>query len=272
LSIGQKNLVPWLIVMINLTAHILGTGLLALYLKDHGVNPLLALYYGLWVGSLLAVRLDLPEPLAFGLVIAGLVAVDRGRDGAGWILFGLALFAREVTGVFIAAQGLVYLYNRQWRRTGGLLAVGVAPFLIFQGWIKSVFGGYGIGSGGAMATSFEWVPFLGLLRIAEYSPLLLLIYLVVFGPFVLYPAIIGLWNGLKAVIDERINVGSMAYGLQSLTFLFLPFSTYREPGGLLRYANGLVLGLLVYLGRNQAPGFVKYLPVSFVLLVFLLEV
>ena len=271
-SLGQERWVPWLIVALNLGAHLVGTWVLARYLKEHGVNPLYALYYGIWVGSLLAIRLDLPEPLAFALVILGFQALTSERDWIGWVLMGLALFAREVTGVFIAAQVLVYLYKKQWSRAAGLSTIGVVPFLVFQVWLKSVFGSYGVGSGGAMATSFEWIPFLGILRIASYSGLLFLIYLVIFGPFVIYPALVGVYMGFKSAIEGKINIGSAAYWIQGLTFLFLPFSTYREPGGLLRFANGLVLALLLYISHNRPPRLIRYLPLSFVLLLFLVEV
>jgi hypothetical protein len=63
-----------------------------------------------------------------------------------------------------------------------------------------------------------------------------------------------------------------AYGLHGLSFLFLPFSTYREPGGLLRYADGLILAMMLTMARQGRISYEKYLPLLLVLNLFLLEV
>jgi hypothetical protein len=71
---------------------------------------------------------------------------------------------------------MVYLWRKQWRFVIGITGVAVFPYVIFQIWLWKVFGGFGIGSGGALATSFEWIPLMGLWRIGEYSLILLLGY------------------------------------------------------------------------------------------------
>lgn len=274
LSFNRLKIIPWMIIIINLLAHGLGTWGLAVLLKVRGKNPFYAVYYGLWAGSLLAVRLDLTEPLAFALVIMGMLAGEYGKEFLKWGLFGLALFAKEVVIIFVAAQAVIYLLNKDWCNLGGLIGVTILPFLGFQLWLYQVFGEWGIKSGGEMATGFEWLPFQGLFRIGQVSPWVLAGFLVVFGPFIVYPALAGVWYSGKKIIAQknRLNFSTAAYGLHGILFLFLPFSTYREPGGLLRMANGLILGLILYVSENDRPKFIKYLPLTLVLNAFLLEV
>ncbi len=271
LSFGSLDILPWALAFIGIVAHSLGTWGVAALLKRWRVSPWFALVYGLWVGFVLAVRLDLPEPLAFGLIVAALLAVSDEKHGWAWILYGLALFAKEVTLLFVAAQGLVYLWRRQWRSAFGLGMMTLAPFGLFQFWLWHTFGAFGLGSGGDMATPFEWVPLMGLWRIGAYSPILLFASLVVFGPFVLVPALWGLWVVGKKVWRREIDLLSLGFGLNAAIILFLPFSTFREPGGLLRFSCGLVLSMLLFAVYNRNQKALTYMPLMLVLNVFLLK-
>ncbi len=69
LSFGQADWLPWVIPLIGLSAHLWAVFLLSKLFEDWRVSRWYVLGYGLWVGLLLGLRLDLPEPLAFSLVI-----------------------------------------------------------------------------------------------------------------------------------------------------------------------------------------------------------
>ena len=271
LSLGNLEILPWMLAAIGIVAHSLATWGLAAMLKHWGVNPWYALVYGLWVGFVLAVRLDLPEPLAYGLIIAALLAGSKEKQGSAWILYGLAIFAKEVTLLFVAAQGLVFLWRRQWRSAAGLGLLTLLPFGLFQLWLWNTFGALGVGSGGDMATPFEWIPLMGLWRIGAYSPKLLLGSLVVFGPFLLAPAFWGLWVVGNKVWQREVELIDLIFGLNAAMILFLPFSTFREPGGLLRFACGLVLSMILFAGRYRHQRALRYLPLTLILNVFLLK-
>ncbi len=271
LSFGNLGALPWVLAAIGIIAQSLGTWGVASLLKRWDVNPWYALVYGVWVGFVLAVRLDLPEPLAYSLIVAALMAILNEKHGPAWMLYGLALFAKEVTIVFVAAQSLVYLWRRQWRSAFGLGLLTLLPYGLFQFWLWRIFGALGLGSGGDMATPFEWIPLMGLIRIGAYSPKLLLASLVVFGPFLLLPAFWGLWVVGKKVSQRQINLIDLAFALNALVILFLPFSTFREPGGLLRFSCGLVLALILFVGRGRYQKILRYMPLMLVLNVFLLK-
>lgn len=272
LSFSDTRMIPWVIPGINILAHILGTWGVALLLKRHHRNPIYAVYYGLWAGFLLALRLDLPEPLAYSLIVFAVFETGDGRHWLGWVFYALAIFAKEVVIIFAISHVLVYLTEKEWSKAVGLLAFSCVPFGLFQVWLKLQFGQFGVGSGGAMATPFEWIPFMGLLKIGGHSLVLLLVFLVTFGPFVLYPALWGLWRSVKWIWEGETSYELLALGFNAVFFLFLPFSTYREPGGLLRFASGLILALILYIRQYDLPPFWKYAPVILVLNLFLLEV
>ncbi len=258
LSVGRTAVLPWMLLGVVSFAHGAGTWLVSRMLEEWRVSRWYALVYGLWVGLLLGVRLDLPEPLAYGLVAAAVWAASRKRHGLSWLLYALAIFAKEVTIIFAVAQGVVDLWQRKWGRALGLLFVAGVPFLIFQGWLWFTFGAPGIGSGGAMATSFEFVPFMGLLRVGAYSWVFMLAVLAVLGPSIVFPA---LW-ALKASL-QRWRRGGQEYLVAALFFNalvipFTPFSTFREPAAMFRFASGLILAILLYAARYRKRRVLNY--------------
>jgi len=179
---GNEALLAWILPVLLLLAHTLGTWAVAELMHEYGVSRWYALSYGLFAGFSLALRLDLAEPLAYALVALALLAGVRHRLPLSWGFYALALFAREVTLPFVVAQLLAELFQRRWRQVAGLAIFALLPFGLFQLWLWQVFGQPGLGSGGAMATSFEWIPYMGLWRIGLYSPLYLLAMGVVFVP------------------------------------------------------------------------------------------
>jgi hypothetical protein len=270
-AFGDLARVPWTLPILAILAHTIGTWAVAVMLSGWGVNPWYALTYGLWVGFTLAIRLDLPEPLAYALVSVGLMTSMRRKSVLSWILFGLALFAKEVTILFVAAAGLSALINRRWKEILGLTIFAILPFAVFQVWLWQIFGDPGIGSGGAMATAFEFIPFMGFLRIGFDSIVYLSAMFVVFGPVILLPSIWGLWISSKKWISGDVNVVVLALFINALVIPFLPFSTFRETGGLLRFACGLVLAVLLFASRYHVRRVLNYSLLALVLNIFLIK-
>lgn len=270
-SLGNQTLLPWSLVAIGVVSQVIGTWLLENLLVGWGLSRWYALVYGLYAGFTLAIRLDLPEPLAFSLVIGAVLAGEKNFPRVGWLLYGLALFAKEVTAIFLAAALISALLQRRWRDLAGLTLLAVLPFALFQAWLWQVFGQPGIGAGGAMATSFEWVPFMGLWRIGSYSPAYLLAMLAVFAPAVILPTLWGLWVSIRQLIDKHTTVVVLALFLNALVIPFLPFSTFRETGGLLRFSCGLALAVVLFAGSFRMKRVLNYSIFWLVLNVFLLK-
>lgn len=268
---GYEPALPWALATLGILAQAAGTWVVAELLAGWGVSRWYALGYGLFAGFTLSVALDLPEPLAYGLVAGAFLAMERGKKRIAWLLFGLALFAKEVTALFVVAALISVILSRRSSDVVGISLFAIVPYGLFQLWLWRVFGQPGLGSGGAMATPFEVVPFMGLWRIGIYSPPYLAAMLIVFGPAILLPTFWGLWVGIKKWLAQDREIVVIALVLNALIMLFLPFSTYRETGGLLRFACGLVLAVLMFSSRYRLWKVLNYSQFWFVLNVFLLK-
>jgi hypothetical protein len=122
-----------------------------------------------------------------------------------------------------------------------------------------------------MATSFEWIPYMGLWRIGAYSLVYLLAMLVVFGPAVVLPSVWGIRKAIRTLVAGERNVFVLALLLNALVIAFLPFSTFRETGGLMRFTCGLVLSVLLFAGQYRLKRVLNYSLLWVVLNVFLLK-
>src|SRR3972149_4496808 len=170
----------------------------------------------------------------------GVTAAPKGYDG---------LFAQE-TGIFFwAAMLAAGVLTSASRKRLAVLGIGGLAFAIWQVWLWSAFGQPGIGSGGALATPFEWFPFVGLWRIAAVSIPVFLLYLVIFGPSILFPTVWGIIVSLRAALAGARDPEVWGLLLNAAIIPFLPFSTFREPLGIVRVASGLVLATVLFAAR-----------------------
>lgn len=249
-ALGLESAIPWALVLIGFASHALAVAVLTRLLAAWGLSRGYALIYGLFPGVLLAVRLALPEPLAYLFVVLALAAPEE-RRWQSWICFAAAVFTKETTLLFVGAQLLVYLARKDLPDFAGLTATALIPFSLFQAWLFTQFGSLGLGSGGAMATAFEWIPFMGWLRIGAFGLLPLLVFGVVIVPFVYFPSIWGLVRTCRELVMRTFDVPAAVLFMNALIVPFLPFSTVREPGGLLRFVCGLVLAVLLYAAARQ---------------------
>jgi hypothetical protein len=250
-SIGQEDWLPWVIPLINIIAHIWAVFLLTKLLEIWKVNRWYALAYGLWVGALLGLRLDLPEPLAFSLVITAIWLDLKGKKVGSWLFFVLALFTKETSIFFAAAQGLVYLASRRWKDALGLTLLAGIPFLVFHLWLLKVFGSLGFGLGGAGSGGIEFIPFFGLWRVSEYSLTYFLAIIAIYVPAFVIPAIWGLYASAKRWLSGSHEFITASLFLNAAIYPFLPRSLYIEPLGTFRLATGLVLAILLFAARYR---------------------
>ncbi|MBE9471547.1 MAG: hypothetical protein IMY75_05530 [Chloroflexi bacterium] len=263
LALGRSAAVGWALVALNVAALAGGTYFTERLLAARGVNCWYALVYGLYGGLVAGLRLDLPEPLAYGLVQAGLWAWEergagsrkeeaearRGRkfcSSVTMVLLALAALAKETT--LIAVAGLLFYLalRHRWREAVGLgLAVGL-PFAAWQGVLWVWLGTPGVGAGGAMATPFEWLPFAGLLRVATVSWPAFWLLLAVEGPLFVLPIVWALIASVRDLLRGWQHPWVAVLLAQAAVLPFLPFSTWREPLAMARLATGLVAATLLY--------------------------
>ncbi|MGD8814014.1 MAG: hypothetical protein PVI78_06015 [Anaerolineales bacterium] len=251
LALGMDELVPWALFLLNLAAHALGTWAVAKWLVSREASASLALVYGLWVGLISSVGLDLNEPLAFALIAGAWWARRTDRYLLGAVLLTLSFFAKETGLIFWAAALATDLLQKRWRQSVLWLALGVVVFLGWQAWLWVTFGRPGLGAGGAMATPFEWIPFMGLWRIGMVNLVALGLFGFIFGPTIVFPAVWGVIASTRDLFRKLWDAETWALFLNTAVIAFLPFSTFREPLGLVRLASGMVLAVIYYAAQRD---------------------
>ena len=258
IAVGDESIIPWVLLAINLMAHVIGTWAVTQFLVDHDLWPGYALIYGLWVGLVVGVGLDLCGPMAYALVVTGWLLYHRERYLPAASLIGLALFTKETSLLFWFPLLLSEALNKQNLRAISWLSLGGVLFAGWQVWLWGEFGDPGLGSGGAMATPFEWIPFMGLWRIGPISMATLGLYILMFGPTIVLPSVWGVFNSLGALRRSEKQAEIWALLINSLFLVFMPFSTFREPLSILRVAAGLVVAVIIYAVKREDKRVLNY--------------
>jgi hypothetical protein len=182
LALGQPGLIPWTLLLINwlaISGAVLALGAL---LRRRALSPWLALLYLAFPGTLVALRADVAEPLAYALVALGLWLRERGDGRVGlWsgVAFALAILTRETAAAFPLALALGAAISAPraaggaWQARARVLArptlwlVGViAPYLAWKGVVALWVGSSGVPSDllpaplpfQGLAALWPWVP------------------------------------------------------------------------------------------------------------------
>jgi len=258
LALGRPDWIPWTLVLVNLAALAAGTALMEQLLRHYGVSRWYALVYGLYAGQLMSVRLDLNEPLSVCLIVAAMWALEKKRLGWSAIFFALAALTKETALVFAGACGLYLLLATGWRPALRFSLMAGAPFALWQLFLWRWLGSPGLGSGGAMATPFEFVPLMGLWRIGTVSLAALLLYGAILGPLVVLPTLWALWRTGRELFRRCWHPVTLALFANAAVLLFLPYSSWREFLAMLRLSAGLVAAVLLYAGLRRDRRILNY--------------
>lgn len=246
LALGNPRWVPWTLILLNWGALVVGTWLMERLLEGFGASRWYALGLGLYSGQLLAFRLDLNEPLATALVLAALGHLQRERWLWAGLWLALATLAKETSLVFTAGVLAWLLWSRRARLAGRVAAVALGPAALYQVLLAVWLGRPGLGSGGAGATSFPWLPFGGLWAIAPYGWRVFVLLLAMMLPWAVFPAVAGVVLGVREVWRGKRHWLPWLLLANSVAVAYLPFSTFREPLAMARLTVGLVLTMLCF--------------------------
>lgn len=277
LSFGVDNLIPVIFIAVNLGMLVFSVALLETLMTNLRVSRWYALVYGLFFGVVIGVRVSTTEPLAYGLVIVA-IWLSQQEDEHPWqqaLLLLAAVMAKETTMQFVAGYLLYYVLVGRWRdglRLG--LIVGI-PFVIWQLYLYSWIGTFGVGSGGGGATSFEIIPYNGVWRILtetnNLAAFVLLGMLVI--PSTVLPSAWGLWVTARELWQrQEYHLYTCLHLINAATVVFVPFSTYREFLGIFRFIVGLVLTHLLYAAlRCRGKRSLVYSTLWIILLLFVVS-
>jgi len=271
LSLGSVSLLPWVLILINLAALPGGTALTEAILVENGASRWYALTYGLYIGLLMPVRLDLTEPLAYLFVQAGVLAFSRGRTWPSAVWFMLAALTRETTLLFALAYGLHLLSIRRWEMALEWGSVVIFPFLAWQIVLRIWLGSWGLGSGGALSTPFEFIPFRGWWVMASINLPAFVVMSLVVVPLALLPAVLSLIAALRALVRGCRTPAVWTLLTNALVFPFLPASNVLDPLGLSRMTAGLVTAVLDFGAQQHVRRALNYALLWIILIIFLFD-
>jgi hypothetical protein len=246
LAVGQGALIPWTLIAINWLALVAGTRFTEDILAGRGTSRWYALGYGLFGGLMMAVRLDLTEPLAYALAQAAVLSYERGRwrSAAGWL--ALAALAKETTLLVAAGFLLSFALSRRWRSLIEWAVIVGVPFAAWQVILRVELGAWGIGSGGALATPFEVIPYRGLWSLAAVNTRAFVLIALIMIPMALLPGLVALVAALHDMARRDVHPLVCLLLMNALVIPFTPQSTLREPLGMLRFIVGLVMAVILW--------------------------
>lgn len=130
---GQSVLVPTALLLVGVGSLAGLAAIGATQAHSHG----LAWGWGLlicWPGLLFSIDFDLAEPLEVLLVVAGFLALQRGRTVWASAALSLAVLTRETAIAAVLAVAIWRLPQLVRRRAGTTDLVWMVPILVFAGW------------------------------------------------------------------------------------------------------------------------------------------
>ena len=233
LAFGQPDFVGFTLILINVVAHSITTGLLAYLVSRTGVNPYWTLFYAVWYGALVGVRFDLTEPLCFVLAMGAIVAVLHQRYWLTLILLVLSVFAKEIGVVFAVGIALWLLQQRKWL---WVILYAVVPVTLLLGWWQVLYSWLNESPMSYPGAKFSLIPFGGMILIRDALDLFFAVL------WLLAPMAFITWFWLHQLIQTRRLSLNMALWFVSVGFVAtLAGAVWQDPVATYRVATPVVL-------------------------------
>jgi|GEM_PF-740114 len=238
LSLGQANLIPYMLLLVNLVAIVLGTEFLARLLIKQNLSPWFSLAFGLYFGQATAFIFDTTEPLTYFFVCLGLFLIMRKRPASAAISMGLAVLSRETAVLFPLGFLVLDLYQKRWRDALRLVLLSIVPTVVWYSIIGLLFHTLSIST----APAFQLIPFAGLFYFSHDPvrfPLLLMLMLI--------PTLLSWGLLIKEALQQRWKSASWLIWLFNLVLVTdMSHLSYVELVSAGRLSIGLVLAMLFH--------------------------
>jgi hypothetical protein len=265
-GLGNPDLIPWSMLLINLMSACATVFILAHMLFDRGASAWWSLVVLLSFNYLIGIRLDLNEPLAYVLALGGCLAFERNWRVLPLILFALAGLTREVALVFPLALAAWLLLRKRWRQSLSIAAASLVPFFL---WATIVWAWQGSSPFATPLASPTWIPLAGMKYLEGLEgPIMVGIWAVIPAAFAAIVALVYLLRR-KTHLDSPEGMLMLA---NSAVIAFLPVPTWVDPLAILRLAVGVMIAILLWLARAR-PSWLPFaggLWIPSVLLVFMI--
>ncbi|MBX3066193.1 MAG: hypothetical protein KF726_24655 [Anaerolineae bacterium] len=246
LAFGQRDLIPWTMILINVLAHGVAAGSLAYLLRTRTrASEWWSLVPALWVGTLVSIRLDLNEPLAIALSLLGVAVYLSERRLLGALILAAAGLAKEL-GLVLAAGLILYeLAQRDWRRALRLAILALAPFALWLLILRVWLGAWTDTTLGGVTRLPIPIPFAGLFYASDALSFGLILTWAMIPAAVLLIAI--LLRLRRGNVKAEVWLGLAAAGFVAFT----PPATIAELISTLRILQPLLAATILYFAAYQ---------------------
>lgn len=268
LALGNADLVPWTLLLVNLIAHTVATALLAYLLAGLRVSPYYALVYAFWIGCLFALRFDLTELLCYTFALGGIVLYLRERYIWAILLLMLSTITKELG--LVVAGGLA-LHAFANRKIGWSLLIFGGPALLFLSWwgiMRLWFGTFPTIYPAAYTIRF--FPLAGFFATLEKPIEFVLLTIFLAVPTVVL-LVMALQTAYRQIRQSRTIDWTTALLLPSVAFvLFMPSVSWGDQVAAYRVALPIIPAGLLFLGqwypRRLRIAAAVWLPATLILL------
>src|SRR5947209_4849698 len=154
LSLRQEHLIPYVLLLVNFLAIVLGTELLARLMSEWRLSPWFSLAFGLYFGQATAFIFDTAEPLTYLFVCLGLFLLIRQRATPAALSMGIAVLSRETAVLFPLGYLVQYLLQKRWQDVLRLLLLSIVPTVTWYIIIALLFKATGL----TTAPAFQPIP------------------------------------------------------------------------------------------------------------------
>ena len=243
-SLGQVNLMPWVMIFLNVGAIIVGTEVLDRLLRHYGFNPWYSLVYGLFIGQLWSVRRDLTEPLVYMFVLLAVYSYARKSPFLSIIFFNLALFSKETSMFFLASYIGNLLIHRKVKSGITFAILSLVPYALFQLFLMLIFGNSGFMRSSSL--SFQIIPFSGLYSNIVRAYRILLPELLNIVLMIIIPASLSFILAFRKLFKKEFNPAVFHLLLNALFIIFLYKYSFTDIINYGRHTTTLITSFIVF--------------------------
>lgn len=222
LSLGDADLMPWVMLVLNIAAVVGTVTLMTWLLRRRGLPVWLALVPGLYCGQALALERDLSDPIAIFFVALALVGLERRHWRLAAAALGLGMLTRESTLAFAVCFAAPLLFERHWRTLAAYLATVFLPYLSWQVLLYGWLGVWGFRQS-SQTNTFAPLPFAGLA--AQRDPRLLAAMVI----FACLPALAAIVCGVLALVGRSWRGDALRTGA-ALAAVVYGVAVLLQPG------------------------------------------
>jgi len=253
LAFGRADFTLYTLIGINITAHSVGAGLLAYLIakkpawRAKPLQMIIPFGFSLYFGAMIAVRLDLNEPLCIALGLGAVVAYTHQRWRSTVVLLILSTLTKEIGLVFAVGLALYTFFNAP---LGWAIYLVLPPAVAFLAWWGVLYITFDtLPTVYPAAQNIRLIPFNGLF--AEETPVEFIMLMI----WIALPTVILIGMALRRIVVTRALSLSTALVLVSAAWVaFMPDVTWVDPVAAYRVAVPIVVSGLYFASDGKRGG------------------